>query len=328
MRQLLEQTINRLSAGQRVIWCVVLFAQGSTPRGVGARMAVFENGEALGTVGGGAVELQAIQFARTLSECEKALVREYDLFSGGSDATGMICGGVVRIGFFPLCPGNPGLMETLNQLAEALEQSQDRWLESVIRSDGSFALNLLADTNLHSETPRLPRTPTLLEKDGCLRLLEPISRNYMVYLFGGGHVARALTPILTGLGFPVTVYDPRPEFARDDRCPGAKAVLGDFENISGRITLTSRDYAVVMTPEHVMDLTVLRQVLRSPATYIGCIGSRRKTAYVNQILQEEGFSPADIARIHAPIGLQIKAKTPEEIAISIAAEMILHRAGG
>ncbi|MBO4419064.1 MAG: XdhC family protein [Oscillospiraceae bacterium] len=328
MRELLKQTIHRLSAGQRVIWCVVLFAQGSTPRGAGARMAVFEDGEALGTVGGGAVELQAIQFARSLPEGEKALVREYDLISGGSDATGMICGGVVRIGFFPLCPGNFGLTETLGRLAEALDRPQDRWLESVIRPDGSFTLNLRADTDLHSEDPRLPRTAVLLEEGRILRLLEPVSRNYMVYLFGGGHVGRALAPVLAGLGFPVTVYDPRPELARDERYPGAKVVLGDYENISQRITITRRDYAVVMTPEHNMDLTVLRQVLRSPATYIGCIGSKRKTAYVNQMLQEEGFSQADIARIHAPIGLPIKAKTPEEIAISIAAEMILHRAGG
>ena len=328
MRQLLEQTIQHLSAGQRVIWCVVLFAQGSTPRGVGARMAVFEDGDTLGTVGGGAVELQAIQFARSLPEGENALVREYDLISGGSAATGMICGGVVRIGFFPLLPGDSGVTQSLLRAADALEHSEDRWLESVIFPDGSFTLNLLADTDLHSVAPRLPRTAALLEDKGVLRLLEPISRNYMVYLFGGGHVGRALTPVLAGLGFPVTVYDPRPELARDERYPGARVMLGDFETISERVTLTGRDYAVVMTPEHTMDLTVLRQVLRTPATYIGCIGSKRKTAYVNQALLEDGFSPADIARIHAPIGLPIKAKTPEEIAISIAAEMILHRAGG
>ena len=83
---------------------------------------------------------------------------------------------------------------------------------------------------------------------------------------------------------------------------------------------------MVMTPGHEKDLSVLRQVLRTPASYIGCIGSRKKTAYVNQKLLEEGYSETEISRIHAPIGLPILAKTPEEIAISIAAEMILHRA--
>lgn len=328
MRELTEKTISRLRAGQRVVWCVILSAQGSTPRGAGARMAVFSDGETLGTVGGGAVELQAIQFARTLFDAPIAAERDYDLISGGTEATGMICGGTVRIGFFPLLPENAELAQTLVQLQATLDTAEDRWLGSVIRLDGSFSLAILKDTDLHSDSPRLPRVPTLEEADGVLRLVEPIRRNYMVYVFGGGHVCRALVPILLGVGFPVTVYDPRPELANNGFFPGAKVILGEFDRLADRVSLTDRDYAVVMTPAHTMDLAVLRQVLRTDAAYIGCIGSKRKTAYVNQALLDEGFSQADAARIHAPIGLPIKAKTPEEIAISIAAEMILHRAGG
>ena len=155
---------------------------------------------------------------------------------------------------------------------------------------------------------------------------EPLGRNYRVYIFGGGHVSAALVPVLLPLGFPVTVFDSRPELAVPERFPGAEVLLGDFNDFSGRLTITEQDYAVVMTPGHEMDLEVLRQVLNSPATYVGCIGSRKKTAYVNQKLREEGFSEEDLARIHAPIGLPIQARTPEEIAISIAAELIRHRA--
>lgn len=328
MREIVEQTSCRLDAGDRVIWCVILSASGSTPRGAGARMAVFADGSAVGTVGGGAVELQAQEYARSLPDDGLAHVRDYDLISGGDEATGMICGGTVRIGFFPITPESPVRTQLLPALLEALDGTADRWLESVIRPDGSYTLRLLADADLHSDTPRLPRDPTLLEADSVLRLVEPICRNYMVYLFGGGHVGRALVPVLTGLGFPVTVYDPRPELARDGNYPGAKVILGAFDAVSERVKLTSRDYAVVMTPAHTMDLTVLRQLLRTDASYIGCIGSKQKTAYVNQALRDEGFTEADVARIHAPIGLPIKAKTPEEIAISIAAEMILHRAVG
>lgn len=324
MVELVEQSLRRLRAGEWVVWCVILSTRGSTPRGVGARMAVFPD-DTFGTVGGGAVELQVIQFARTLPP-GRGQVREYDLISGGSKATGMVCGGYVRIGFFPLSPADPQLTETLERLAEAAHEAQPRWLESVIRPDGSFSLDILTEVDLHGEAPRRPRTPTLEESDGVLRLTEPIGRNYTVYLFGGGHVGRALVPVLLPLGFPVTVFDPRPELAREENYPGAKVILGDFSAISDRITVTERDYAVVMTPGHTMDLEVLRQVLRTPASYVGCIGSRQKTAYVNQTLREDGFSEADIARIHAPIGLPIKAKTPEEIAISIAAELILHRA--
>ena len=326
MREIVKQSICRLEAGERVIWCVILSAQGSTPQGPGARMAVFSDGSSLGTVGGGAVELQSLAFACSMPEDALAQVREYDLISGGTETTGMICGGSVRIGFFPFKPTNAELMKTLYALQEALDKTADCWLETVLRPGGTFTLNLLCEAVLHSEAPRLPRNPSLFEESGTYRLTEPVCRNYMVYLFGGGHVCRALVPVLLGLSFPVTVYDPRQELAQDSSFPGAKHILGDFGCISDHIHLTSRDYAVVMTPAHSMDLTVLRQLLRTDASYIGCIGSKRKTAYVNQALSDEGFQAADIARIHAPIGLPIKAKTPEEIAISIAAEMILHRA--
>ena len=326
MHEIVEQSLRRLRAGERVVWCVILSASGSTPRGPGAKMAVFADGTAAGTVGGGAVELQAQAYACSLSD-GLARVRDYDLISGGSEATGMICGGTVRIGFLPLT-GDAPWAQLLSALGEALDGTEDRWLETVIRPDGSFSFRLLADTDLHSDAPRLPRDPTLQEADGVLRMLEPICRSYMVYLFGGGHVGRALVPILRGTGFPVTVYDPRPALLEDEAFRGTKVILGDFAHISDQVSLTGRDYAVIMTPAHTMDLTVLRQVLHTDASYIGCIGSKRKTAYVNQALRDEGFSDADIGRIHAPIGLPIRARTPEEIAISITAELILHRAGG
>ena len=325
MRELLKQTLARLSLGQRVVWCVILSAQGSTPRGPGAKMAGFEDGKSVGTVGGGAVELQAARFAGTIPD-GKAAVRDYELVSGGSQATGMVCGGQVRIGFFSLEPGDEELLETMRLAWDGkLDSETDYWLELILREDG-FSVQVLVPPDLHSETERLPGVPTLFERDGALRFLEPLSRNYRVYIFGGGHVSAALVPVLIPLGFPVTVLDSRSELAIPERFPGAEVLLGDFNDISSVFTITERDYVVVMTPGHEMDLQVLRQVLRTQATYIGCIGSKKKTAYVNQKLREEGFSEPDLARIHAPIGLPIHARTPEEIAISIAAEMILHRA--
>ena len=325
MQALLKQSIARLSLGQRVLWCVILSAQGSTPRGPGAKMAVFEDGSTVGTVGGGAVELQAAQFARTIPD-GKAVVRDYELHSGGSEATGMVCGGRVRMGFFPLGPGDKTLLETMLSLLDGSQpERKDHWLKAELREDG-YSLSLAEDVDLHSEAERLPRVPTLRQEAGVTIYTEPLGRNYRVYIFGGGHVSAALVPVLLPLGFPVTVVDPRPELAVPERFPGAEVMACDFHTYSQSLTITARDYAVVMTPGHEMDLAVLRQVLRTPATYIGCIGSRKKTAYVNQKLREEGFSEEELARIHAPIGLPIQARTPEEIAISIAAELIRHRA--
>ena len=129
------------------------------------------------------------------------------------------------------------------------------------------------------------------------------------------------------IGFEVTVYDNRAELANAEHFPTAhEIVVGDFRRIFDKVSLTADDYAVVMTPGHQADYEILEQVLRTPATYIGCIGSRKKVALTRERLAAAGFSQQDIDRVHAPIGLPILAETPEEIAISVAAEMIRHRA--
>lgn len=324
MQELLRQTLSRLQAGETVVWCVILRAEGSTPRGVGAKMAVFADGASLGTVGGGAVELQAAALARTVGA--RAVVRSFDLYSGGTQSTGMVCGGIVAIAFLPL---SPAMREPIREAFDAVELPGSRWIGFRISADGSFSVRVVQDPGFHALQERSPLQPSAKRnEDGSWNYTEPISRNYRVYIFGAGHVSAALAPVLLPLEFPVTVLDERPELAKPERFPGAKVLLCDFSRISETVTVTERDYAVVMTPGHQKDLEVLRQILRTPACYVGCIGSRKKTAYVNEMLRADGFPEQELARIHAPIGLPIKARTPAEIAVSIAAELILHRAGG
>lgn len=328
MRKLIQKTLERLEQGERVLWCVILATGGSTPREAGARMALFSDGSAIGTVGGGAMELEAMKLGRTLlAQGDKAVLRRFDLDQGGGNPTGMVCGGFVELGFLPLAPSLDWIRSLLWELDSGLEDQGDLWLRTELNADGGFGMSLLRENGFHTEGPRLPRQPALERTETAWILTEPVSRDYRVWLFGGGHVGAALAPVLINLGFPVTVCDPREALLEPDRCPGAQLRQLDFHDISREIRIGSRDYVVVMTPGHEMDLLVLRQVLTTEASYIGCIGSRRKTAYVNQKLLEEGWAPAQIQRIHAPIGLPIGAKTPEEIAISIAAEMIRHRAG-
>ena len=148
-----------------------------------------------------------------------------------------------------------------------------------------------------------------------------------VFIFGGGHVGKALVPVLAGVGFRVTVFDNRAEVARPENFPQAERVIfGDYNCIGAQVQLSPRDFAVIMTPGHQADREVLLQAMRTPACYIGCIGSRHKVAATNRYLVENGIPEAELSRIHSPIGLEIFAETPEEIAISIAAELIRHRA--
>ena len=140
-------------------------------------------------------------------------------------------------------------------------------------------------------------------------------------------MGRALCPVLASVGFRVCVVENRPGLCDSSRFPGAMAVLqDDCKDIRKTIPITKDDYVAIMTPGHADDRNILDQVLWTPARYIGVIGSRKKIAATNAYLLSHGHSEDDLRRIVSPIGLPIQAQTPEEIAISIAAQLIAHRA--
>lgn len=270
MRELLTALTRELTAGRAAMLCTVTDSRGSVPRGTGARMLVLEGGEALGTIGGGAVEHQAVQFARELLEQGRSAERTYGLAPGG-DAD-MICGGEVDVRFRCLAP------------------SDVRELEAIARE------------------------------------WAPADR---VLLFGGGHVAWALAKVLSLADYSVEVWDQRPEAVTPALFPDAAALrCGAWEAaLEALAPVAAEDYVVVMTPGHQADFTVLAQVLKTPAKYIGCIGSRSKAAAVRSRLLEAGFSEGEVDRVRSPIGLPIGGKAPGEIAVSVAAEMIACRYG-
>ena len=167
-----------------------------------------------------------------------------------------------------------------------------------------------------------------LEAEGeTLRVSEPILPQERLFVFGCGHIAVPVCKLGALCGFAVTVYDDRPEFASKDRFPEAAEVICDsFDHITSRLTITPFDYVVIVTRGHRFDDKCLRTVLAGelPA-YLGMIGSRRRTSVQLQTLRDEGVDPARIARVNTPIGLDIGAVTPEEIAVSIISEVIAFR---
>lgn len=156
--------------------------------------------------------------------------------------------------------------------------------------------------------------------------LRPAGR---VYIFGGGHVSQALVPALAAVEFRCVVLEERPEFCRPELFPGAEETrLIDYARLAGELELTEEDWAVIMTRGHRDDLLIQAQVMKTPVRYIGVIGSRQKTEAVTARLKEMGFTARDFKRVFAPIGLPIRSETPAEIAVSVAAQLILERAGG
>ena len=324
MKKVLDAMLAALARGERVTLCSVLASSGSAPRGAGAKMAVFEDGSTLGTIGGGAVERLSGLRALEAMKSGKNELGSYALHPSDVNDIGMICGGRVTVYFQLFSPQAAADIAVLRRWREKLDESVDLWLLLTLEGERVREFRVLTRGELPQER-REDFTTRALWRDGLY--IEPLARAGRVYIFGGGHVGCALVPVLASVGFRVTMYDDRAALAKPERYPSADAVIcGSFADISARVQLTADDYSVVMTPGHQADYEILTQVLRSEATYIGCIGSRGKVAKTRERLLSDGFDEREIARIHAPIGLPILAETPEEIAVSVAAEMIEHRA--
>ncbi|MDR0890244.1 MAG: xanthine dehydrogenase accessory protein XdhC [Oscillospiraceae bacterium] len=325
MKQLFAAMIDALEAGERVVLCSILASSGSAPRGAGAKMAVFADGTTRGTIGGGAVERTATLDAMQILQSGGEKLQAFTLSPNQVNDIGMICGGAVTVYFQCFLPEDAAARRTLERIHTLLQGNADAWL--FLQLEGGKVTKTEAYTQDELPNPALFGKRAQLIQGEPMVYTEPIVRAGQVYVFGGGHVGRALVPILAGVEFRVTLVDNRPEFAIQENFPQAqRVVLGEYTNIGDKITIGSSDYVVIMTTGHQADFEVLQQVLPANPRYIGCIGSRAKIARTNERLAEAGFSPAQIARIHAPIGLSILAQTPGEIAISIAAEMIRCRA--
>ena len=292
-------------------------------------MLVGESGRLYGTIGGGAVEHRSIEIAQKVIVEKASRAHDFSLTRDDVQALGMICGGDVRV-FSPISlPRIKRCARSSKQLQNASKPEATSGLICAVSEGGSMALYDRSHGFTGAEMPaaltaHLKRKPLLAELDGASYYIEQVSSAGRVYVFGCGHVAQELVPVLSHVGFRCVAMDDREEFAQKALFPDTEEVLlVDFNHIDEAITVTAEDYACVMTRGHASDAVIQAQLLRTPASYIGVIGSARKKAGVYQKLREEyGYGDDDFARITSPIGLDIQAETPAEIVISIAAQLI------
>ncbi|MBQ7778010.1 MAG: XdhC family protein [Oscillibacter sp.] len=328
MREFWRQLAGELESGRDAELVSILASAGSTPRGAGAVMAVFADGRSIGTIGGGNAEYDAQRLAVELLNARQDAVRELRFVPGDPASMGMVCGGDVTVQFQYLS-GAEKQIALIRDLTESFGRNLDTWLIRRLEGGRVTAMGLADRNGARHLTEELPER--ILQNQAVLQdswFAIPVVRAGKVYVFGGGHVSQALVPALAAVGFRVAVYDDRPEFADPALFPAAETVYcGDFTRLADQVTVTEDDYVVVMTRGHQADYEVLVQVLRSGARYIGCIGSRRKLAHCRERILAAGFTAEEHDRMHAPIGLDIGAETPEEIAVSVTAELIAVRAG-
>ena len=324
MKKLLPDILSALRSYERVVLAIVQGSSGSTPRKTGSVMAVFEDGRSLGSIGGGAIEFSVQKICRDemMNTPEDALskLEGYTLLPDGKGDLRMICGGDVTIYFRTLLP----VAELIGVFEQALKADSDSLLCIDTEAGGTVFMTGTADGK-----PEAPLSRPCYDEDSkCFAY--PLTPAGVVCIFGGGHVGHALVETLTRIDFDCVVYDNREEYAGASAHPLAvRTINGEYTAIGENIQLTAADYVIIVTHGHQYDFEALAQTITSKAKYIGCMGSRRKTAVIRERLKNEaGISEADIERIHAPIGLKIGAETPEELAISIAAELIAIRSAG
>ena len=327
MRTMFQIMDDRLHAGESLVLVTVTAASGATPRGAGAHMLVNHSGRIYGTIGGGAVEFRAVELAKQALHEQVSNLHSFSLNRNDVEDLGMICGGEVEVFFHFLSASHPDIL-ALTQQAEALFVQDDAfWLVSEVR-DGRY-LQIFRRCDCPDWLfPYLTGKPQRLQKDGLNLFVEQIHYPGRVFIFGGGHVAQELVPVLSHIGFRCVVLEDRPEFAEKALFPAAEEVhLIDFYHISDSVSISSDDYVCIMTRGHAHDTIIQAQLLKLRPCYLGVIGSRKEAAAVRNKLQEiYCFTDEELGLITTPIGLSIQAETPEEIAISIAAQLISVRA--
>ena len=346
---LLEELVAIHESGGNCVLATIVRTQGSIPSYQSSRMLIRQDGTISGTVGGGCVEADVWAAARKLLE------------SGGGDAerltfnlnadprydSGLTCGGTLEVLLSRFGPET--CIDAIREINRLRSDRLDAVLATVLTAPQScseltgarFGISpggtvtgppapdaVRAEMKLTALSIMESSRPHILEAHGVEIFFEPLAPAPRCILMGAGHVAERVAPLVSSAGFDVLVADDRAQFASRERFPAATEIVAeDWPSLFERISPGPTDYIVIVTRGHKEDMTVLRWAAGTSARYIGLIGSRRKVLSIYDALEEKGLSRESLERVHAPIGIEIGALTPEEIAVSIAAELIAVRRG-
>ncbi|GAB6178390.1 XdhC/CoxI family protein [Desulfobaculum senezii] len=347
MKKLVHSIRQQLESGHDLVLATIVDHDGSTPRSSGSKMAIHRDGCIDGSVGGGIVEALVQRAAADLFTAGEgaASFQDFDLSNELAANADMICGGHVRVMLEHL-PATSWASAAYATLDDRLRHGQKTVLLTLLQDGPSPRVSSRAVLTANQPVPAwsglqpedaksLCATalssgkPLIHTMDGARLVAESFSPMPSLFIYGAGHVSRPTAQLASMVDFRTIVLDDRPEFASDLRFPHADElrILSDFDTALTGADVDEDAYIVIVTRGHIHDKTVLAQALRTPARYIGMIGSTRKRNAIYDALLADGFTQQDIDRCHSPIGLSIGAQTPEEIAVSIVAELIAIRSG-
>ena len=317
-----------LKEGKTGMLATVIYRSGSAPRDAGAKMFVGEDGKLFGTVGGGRLESDAYKEAIGLMGRGETEVFHIRMDGNAVAGDGMLCGGNVDIFLEPVYARYSDLYWKIGHI----EKRGGKGIVVTRYGQGSFSKTLIeqgrdvtGDPLPDEDTRRFgelasAQTPLVADER---TVVEPLRPSSVLYIFGAGHVSQFISKAAKMVDFRVTVIDDREEFANKERFPDADEIVAeDFHRVFDRLRFTGSEFVAIVTRGHQFDAQVLGEVLKRPARYTGMIGSRRKVKIVLDHMRKMGIDEKAIDQVYAPIGIDISAETPQEIAISIVAEMI------
>ncbi|MGC4004612.1 MAG: XdhC family protein [Pirellulales bacterium] len=297
MLALCRRVVEECSAGRAVAFCTLVESRGSTPQETGAKMLVLADGTLVGTLGGGCVEAEVRLRALELLHNRRSELQTFRLDRDYGWDDGLICGGTMAI--FIRTLSSPTDAAPYAEIAAAIER----------RRPIEFVFDYATEAGPKNYRESIEPTPKLV-------------------IAGGGHVGQALSEMAAWMEFDVAVIDDRAEYVSEKRFPHAKErIVGDIAASLAEYPIDATTYVVIVTRGHKHDGGALDAVVRSDAHYVGLIGSKRKIAVIMADLFARDATREQLARVHAPIGLEIDAVTVPEIAVSIAAELVAVRRG-
>ncbi len=305
----------RLEAGDKLFLALVAENTRHSPGTAGARMLLSEAGERLGTIGGGIMEYQLIERATEIlrgGDFEPEIRTLHHQRSAAGERSGMICAGS-QTNLYLLCRPERELA-TVHRVVELLEAGRS----------GTLSITREGMTVAEAE-PDLSRPPVDLEQGtGGWRYDEQLLNRKRLAILGGGHCAGALNHVMARLGYDVFVFETREGVVSSEleRDAHSVEIVADFRHAGSRIDHPELTWVVVMTTDFPSDVKALAGVLDRPFPFVGVMGAPAKIEAIRERLDEQGFSRAQLDRIHAPVGLPIPSHTPEEIAISVAAQIL------
>jgi xanthine dehydrogenase accessory factor len=343
MRNLLTPLLNALAARQPVAYCRLVETRGSTPQKAGAAMLVYADGSQAGTLGGGCVEAEVKRHALAKLDQGEAEVVSFQLDSDYGWDDGLICGGRMQILVQPLTGGSAS--NYFRKYRELLEQGIG-CCEAIVfdpnksghpapacylfDADGRLVASDLnagagqPPQKIIDQIPSLADRPRARAEAGVAYL--PVLPRCRLLIVGGGHIGQAVGNWAGDLGFDVWVVDDRQQYVRPERFPHAERLIcGDIGQTLRDLEITPDTYCIIVTRGHNHDEEALYHLIDRGARYVGLIGSRRKIKLIFDDLEAEGISSDLLAKVYAPLGIDIGSQTVPEIAVSILAELIAHR---